>query len=235
MGLLPTPPYEFYTDGQARSGNFWSGLAWRSHFKDGKTMLVGCAATSVGRQSCTNRPGSAGRRAGVARWPLKTADSFNRQAICRSVGVHRPISKEIARWSADSTADLEVPLVGRSSHDARPMSPDYLSMLLRLKNREGIGNVLTWPDVAPTTDWRRRWLADTPDNPQTIGRNAIFRPENHGIGVGACMWYIATTLAVLLSGESWGFSSPDLYHWDMSPVNNYDFDLVFSNFSYCIN
>ena len=27
-----------------------------THFKDGKTMLFGCAATTVGSQSCTNRP-----------------------------------------------------------------------------------------------------------------------------------------------------------------------------------
>ena len=57
----------------------------------------------------------------------------------------------------------------------RPMSPDYLLMLLRLKKSGGRRKVfnLPWPDSAPIADWRRRWPADTPANPQ-----AIFRPKN---------------------------------------------------------
>ena len=121
---------EFYTDGQAWSGDFWSGRAWRSHFKDGLTMLVGlvgCAATPVGRQSCTNWPGICQI---IAPCP----------EIDRSLADYRPI---ITLWSDDCRGHRPIsqltwrcrPMPGRSPMFGQA-SPDYLSMFLRLKKKK---------------------------------------------------------------------------------------------------
>ena len=106
-----------------------AGPAWRSHFKDGKMMLVGCVATSIGRQSCTNLPGicrtSGWRRAMT--FEIGRLFKIGRQSID-----HRVPTGRFQRTSPD---DIPIPqLAWRCpSPDAQPMSPDYLSMLLRLR------------------------------------------------------------------------------------------------------
>ena len=55
-------------------------------------------------------------------------------------------------------------------------SPDYLSIILRLKKSAGRLRSLTLADGAQIVVWRRRCTADVPDNRQIIIRNSIFMP-----------------------------------------------------------
>ena len=145
-------------------------------------MLVRCAATSISRQSCTNRPGIC--RTSGWRW-----------ALIFEVGRLFEIGRQFSNHQASDCPIIEyyqghrpIPqLAGRcpQSADRRPMPdrysrcPDYLLMLLRLKKiREGVGNVYLGPTVhrLPIGD-----LDGRPTHPiilRSSFEKAFFRPKN---------------------------------------------------------
>ena len=107
-----------------------SGVAV-THFKDGKTMLVGCAATSIGSQSCTNQLDIC-RTSGCRQ--AMTFEIGRLFVICWQSAAHRT---SIGRFQGTSPDDLpriigdigrfhswlggDPSRVGSPSTDARPM------------------------------------------------------------------------------------------------------------------
>ena len=175
----PIPPDEFCTDDQAWSGDFWSRRAWRSHFKDEQTMLVGCAATSIGRQSCTNRPGIC-RSSGWRRAMTFEVDRL--YEIGRKSADHRASAIRFQRTSPDDSPIPQMALRWPQSADRRPIPGRCPKVPVDAstteKNREFVGISLIWPNGAPISDCRRRWPADTLDNPQIIARKCPFWPKD---------------------------------------------------------
>ena len=96
------------TDGQAWSGDL-IGLGMAVTLQRWETLLVGCA---IVHKSAGHMP-DAGLELSN---DLSSHPTFwNQPAICRSLGVCQPISKDMTRWSASSTAGLEVAPVSRYS------------------------------------------------------------------------------------------------------------------------
>ena len=90
-----------------------------------------------------------------------------------------------ARFQSTSPDDLPIPQLAwryNQSADPRPMPGRCPQITGRCfyhwKNREGVRYILTWADGAPIADRRRKWPADTLDNPQIIARKCHFSPQN---------------------------------------------------------
>ena len=152
-------------------------------------LLVGCAASSIGSQSCANRP-DVGLESGDDLWSRPTL--CNRSAVCRSSDARRPI---IARSSADDyRGHRPIPywLGGASSRQSVDRCPvdvhDGRAGITRLPADgsmiEKIGRVseknLTWPDGTPIASWRRRWPANNPIIIRSSPKNDSFCPKTIG-------------------------------------------------------
>ena len=107
---------------------------------------------------------SAGHLADVRQWPLKSADSWKLAGSLQING--RPLA--VFKGHRLLICQFHSRLGGAPNRQTVGMRSCFYDW----KNREGVGKFSTWPGSAPIANWRHRWLANTPDNPQINTRKS---------------------------------------------------------------